>query len=231
MPIALKDKLRRELDRMKRLDIIEEVPISESSEWVISLFIVAKTNGKLRICLDLSDLSKATKRHHHHLPTTEVILSKLCNGNVFTKLDASYRYWQTPVYAESSKLLTFNTSSGRHCYKTMPYGLHSASEGFQGTISNIFCGIENAENSQDDIIVWRKDVHLHNETLKNVFEKIRSHGLKLNKSNSQIAVNEIVFLENLISRNGIKTDPENIHATQIYLSQLTKPSCKSFLGC
>ena len=113
----------------------------------------------------------------------------------------------------------------------MPYGLHSASEVFQGTISNILCRIENAENSQDDIIVWVKDMHSHSKSLKNVFEKIRSHGLKLNKSNSQIAVNEIVFLENLISRNGIKTDPENIHATQIYLSQLTKPSCKSFLGC
>ena len=31
VPIALKDKLRHELDMMKRLDMIEEVPISESS--------------------------------------------------------------------------------------------------------------------------------------------------------------------------------------------------------
>ena len=29
VPIAFKDNLRNELDRMKRLDIIEEVPISE----------------------------------------------------------------------------------------------------------------------------------------------------------------------------------------------------------
>ena len=37
---------------MKWLDIIEEVPISESSEWVNSMVIVKKPNGKLRICLD-----------------------------------------------------------------------------------------------------------------------------------------------------------------------------------
>ena len=60
--------------------------------------------------------------------------------------------------------------------------------------SNILCGIENAENSQDDIIVWRKKVHPPNETLKNAFEKVRSHRLKLNKSKCQIAVNELVFL-------------------------------------
>ena len=110
--IALKDKLRHELDRIKRLDIIEEVPISESSEWVNSMVIVEKPNSKLRICLDPSDLNKANKCHHHHLPTTEEILSKLSNGKVVTRLDASCRYWQIPVDAESSKLLTFNTPFG-----------------------------------------------------------------------------------------------------------------------
>ena len=60
--IALKDKLRHELDRIKRLDIIEEVPISESSEWVNSMIIVEKPNSKLRICLEPSDLNIALKR-------------------------------------------------------------------------------------------------------------------------------------------------------------------------
>ena len=61
MQIALKDKLRNELDTMKRLDIIEEVLISESSEWINSMAIVEKPNGKLRICLGPSVLNKATK--------------------------------------------------------------------------------------------------------------------------------------------------------------------------
>ena len=125
----------------------------------------------------------------------------------------------------------FNTPFGRHRFKRMSYGLHSASEVFQGTISNILCGIENAENSQGDIIVRGKDVYPHNETLRNMFEKIRSHGLNLNKSKYQIAVNELVFLEHAISRDGIKANPKKFMLSQIYLSQLTKPSCKGFLEC
>ena len=46
VPIVLKNKFRNELDRMKRLDIIEEVPIPQSSEWVTSMVIVEKPNGK-----------------------------------------------------------------------------------------------------------------------------------------------------------------------------------------
>ena len=111
---------------MKRLDTTEEVPISESSELVNFVVIVERPNGKLRICLDPSDLNKATKRYHYHLATTEEILSKLSNGKIFTKLDASCGCWQIPVDADSLKLLTFNTPFGRHRIKGMPYRLHSA---------------------------------------------------------------------------------------------------------
>ena len=131
---------------MELLDIIEEVPISESSEWVNSMVIVEKPNGKLRIFLDPSDLSKVTKCYHHHVSTTEEILFKLSNGKVFTKLDASCGYWKIPVDADSSKLLMFNTPFGRHLFKIMPYELNSASEVSQGTISNILCGIELLES-------------------------------------------------------------------------------------
>ena len=112
----------------------------------------------------------------------------------------------------------------------MPYGLHSASEVFQGTISNILCGIENAENCQDDIIVWGKDVHSYNETLKNAFENIRSHGLKLNKSKCQIAVNELVFLGHVISRDGIKADPKKVHATSNLPQPTNKTELQKFFG-
>ena len=44
---------RTELDRMKQLDIIEE--IDEPTERVSSLVIVEKADGRLRICLDHSD--------------------------------------------------------------------------------------------------------------------------------------------------------------------------------
>ena len=57
------------------------------------MVIVEKPNGELRIFLDLSDLKKATRRHHHYLPTTEEILSKFFNWKYFTKLDASSGYW------------------------------------------------------------------------------------------------------------------------------------------
>ena len=51
VPHTLKPKLEKELKRMVDLDIIK--PIKKPTEWVNSLVIVEKPNGKLRICLNL----------------------------------------------------------------------------------------------------------------------------------------------------------------------------------
>ena len=79
-------------------------------------------------------------------------------------------------------------------------------------ILKIICCTENARKSQDGIITWGKHFYCHNEALKEVLEKIRNHGLKLNKPKCQIAVNELVFLEHIISSDGFKDDPKKVHS-------------------
>ena len=50
VPFALKDKLKSELDRLDGRQMIRKV--KEPTEWVSSLVVVEKPNGKLRICID-----------------------------------------------------------------------------------------------------------------------------------------------------------------------------------
>lgn len=53
--------VKEELDRMEKLKVIEK--ISEPTDWMNSLVIVGKKNGKLRVCMDPRNLSyKAIKR-------------------------------------------------------------------------------------------------------------------------------------------------------------------------
>ena len=49
--------------------------------------------------------------------------------------------------------------------------------------------------------------------------------MKLKKSKCQIAVNELVFLGHVISRDGIKADPKKVHA----ISNLPQPTNKTEL--
>ena len=47
VPIPLQSKVKKELERMKELDIIEE--ITEPTDWVYPMVPVPKANGNVRI--------------------------------------------------------------------------------------------------------------------------------------------------------------------------------------
>ena len=159
VPYLLKDKLKKELDRMGKNYIIDHV--DESTDWVNSMVIVEKRDGKLRICLDPHDLNKAIKKEHYSMQSAESIMADMAGAKYFSKLDASSVYWQIKVDEESSKLLAFNTSFGRYKYKRLPFGILSASEVFQKKISQIIEGISSCVKVQDDIIVRGKTKHEH----------------------------------------------------------------------
>ncbi len=179
VPFALREKLKEELARMEKLDVIKR--IDEPTDWVSSLVIVLKKNGSLRICLDPRDLNRAIKREHFKLPTREEIMSQFAGAKWFSKLDASSGFWQLKLDEASSKLCTFNTPEGRYRFLRLPYGILSAPEVYHKTIHMIFEHLPGVETMMDDIIVWGSNRQEHDARLRQVLELIRQSNLKLNK--------------------------------------------------
>ena len=94
IPVALRSKVKEELNRMQNLGVIE--PVKEPTDWVSSMVTVTKPN-KIRICLDPRDLNEAIKREYYPMPTIEEVASRLPEAAVFSTLDATSGYWQIPV--------------------------------------------------------------------------------------------------------------------------------------
>ena len=178
VPFALKDRMKKEVNRVENMGIIER--LEKSTDWVNALVLVEKPNGKLCVCLDLHPLDLAIKLQHYRPPTTEEIISQMSGAKFFSKFDASNGYWPIKIDDSSSDLLTLWEVFGRYKFKRMPYGIHSAGEIFQLEISKIIAGCEGAAISQDDIVMWGETKEIHDQRLKTVLEKIRYSGLKLN---------------------------------------------------
>ena len=56
-PVAIREKVKEELDRMENLNVISKV--DEPTKWVNSMVVVPKPNGAVRVCLDPRDRNKA----------------------------------------------------------------------------------------------------------------------------------------------------------------------------
>ena len=223
IPCALKPKLKKELQRMVDLEIIE--PVEKPTDWVNALVIVSKPNGDLRICLDPRPLNKAIKRQHHRLPTAEEILSEMAGAQYFSKMDASSGYWQVKVDDESADLLTFGTPFGRYRFKRLPFGIHSASEVFQAEVASVIANLPGCANSQDDIIVWGTTKEEHDSRLRNVLTQIRASGLKLNPHKCVFGSTSLTFLGHTMSPEGVKPDPSKVEA----ITQMPPPKSKADL--
>ena len=63
VPIALKAKLKSELERLEDLGVIQKV--TGPTDWVSNLVIAEKPNRNLRVCIDPQHLNKALKRSHY----------------------------------------------------------------------------------------------------------------------------------------------------------------------
>ncbi|UYV63288.1 K02A2.6-like [Cordylochernes scorpioides] len=121
IPLSIREKVKAELERMEKLDIIEKV--EEPSEWTHPIVVVQKPSGDVRICVDPRKLNKYVQRARYILPTAETIFSELKGATGFSVFDASSAFWQVPLGKESTNLCTIATPFGRFRFNDFPMDL------------------------------------------------------------------------------------------------------------
>ena len=75
---------------MEQMQIISKV--DEPTEWCAGMVVVLKANGKVRICVNLTNLNESILREFHPLPSVDHTLAQLSGASVFSKLDANSVY-------------------------------------------------------------------------------------------------------------------------------------------
>ena len=208
MPIALKDKVKQELDKMETQNVIKKV--EEPTEWVNSITCVTKKDGSIRICLDPRHLNKALVRPHYKHQTLEELNHRFHNAKFFSKLDAKAGYWSVKLDNESQKLTTFQTPFGRYVFCRLPFGLNVSQDIFQLEIDRILEGCSGTVCIADDIVVYGTTEEEHDSNLLQLMRTARQRGLTFNSSKCHIKQKSITFFGNVYTREGIKPDPQKV---------------------
>ena len=233
VPIAVKPKLKKELDRLESLGIIK--PVDVPTEWISSMVVVMKSNGTIRLCIDPKPLNVALKRNHYPLPTIEDILPDLAGAKVFSVLDAKNGFWQVELEEDSSLLTTFGTPWGKYRWTRMPFGISPAPEEFQRRLNNalacapvtpiiddiLICGIgETREEAEAD----------HDRKLEDLLKTCREKGVKLNKAKMKLKLEEVPFMGHIISADGLKPDPSKVEAIKEMPQPENRQDVRRLLG-
>ena len=129
------------------------------------LVVVLKSDGDIRICINMCRANEAIVRERHPIPMIEKVLYDLNGSTVFSKLDLKWGFHQIELEAKSREITTFVTHRGRYRYKRLMFGTASASEKYQKIIKDSLSGCEGVANIADDLIVHGKGVKKHDERL------------------------------------------------------------------
>lgn len=169
-------------------------------------------------------------RRHYPLKTLEEITAKIAGSKIFSKLDCKKGFWQIKLSPRTQKFLTFATPWGRYSCVKLPFGLCSAPEIFQQIMTKLLSGIEKAEASMDDILIYATDKKELDKTTEAVIKRIKEAGLTLNKEKCEFGLTKIKFLGHLLSERGVELDTEKVEAIKKLRIPENKTELQRLLG-
>ena len=175
MAYALQKLFKEVLEHLQKFDIITPLGVDELTEWCNNFVLVPKSNGKVRLCLDLVMLNQVLIRPIHRGPILNDILPKLNNVKYMSIIGVSLGYHNIQLDTKSSYLITFACPFGRYQYKHLLFGAVPACDMFQHKIDEIFNDTLNIFGIADNILVigYNKDGADHNAAVHKVLRQCR----------------------------------------------------------
>ncbi|XP_059159253.1 uncharacterized protein K02A2.6-like [Physella acuta] len=224
----MRNKIENELSRLESNGIIKKV---DYSDWATPIVPVLKKDGSVRICGDYkATLNKQIELNRYPIPNIEEISLNLAGGDKFTELDFSHAYTQLELHPDSKVYTTINTHKGLYQYERLCFGISSSPGIFQAVMDSIFKDIPNVCVYFDNVYITGKNDTEHLKTLDKVLKIVGEKGLKINKDKCQFMLTEISFLGYILSKQGIRPQPEKTKTIKEAPKPENTQQLRAFLG-
>ncbi|XP_041987296.1 uncharacterized protein K02A2.6-like [Aricia agestis] len=228
IPLALRQPVEQELERLQRENIIYKV---ERSDYGTPIVPVIKANGSIRLCGDYKiTINPLLKDYHYPLPRIEDLFAVLGGGEQYTKLDLTNAFQQCILHEESQAMTAITTHIGTFVYRRVPFGIKCIPENFQKIMEETLNGLPSTAVFADDICVTGKDKATHLRNLKAVLRRLQDNGLKINFAKCQFFKNSVTYLGYKIDKFGLHTDSKKIEAIVTAPEPTNVTQLKSFMG-
>jgi hypothetical protein len=213
--------------------IIEE----SNSPWSSPILLVPKKvdasgQPKFRLVVDYRKLNEKTVGNVYPLPDITQILDQLGQAKYFSCLDLAMRYHQIDMDPNDVDKTAFSTKEGHWAYRRMPFGLKTAPATFQKMMNNMLSGLTGTRCFVflNDIVLYANSLADHDRKLRDVFNRLRKHNLKLEPDKCKFLRKDVVYLRHKISEHGAEPDARKLEVIEHFPTPRTPKQLKSFLG-
>jgi len=228
IPLALKEKVETEIDRLIKSNIL--VPI-DYSEWATPIVPILKPDGTVRICGDFKiTINPVLEGTEYPLPKIEHLYANVSGSRYFSKIDLKDAYQQMVIKESDRKYTTINTHKGLFSYTRNPFGIKSSAGEFQKAMETSTAGLEGIGIFQDDIIIAGSTITEHNSRLEKLLNVLSNVGLRVKLNKCKFIQKSIEYLGHRLDENGLHTLTKHTDVIKNAMVPENKTLLKSFLG-
>lgn len=176
------------------------------------------------MCVDYSDLKKASPKDDFPLPYIDVLVDNTTQFSVFSFMDGFSYYNQIKMAPIDMEKTTFIAPQGTFYYKVMPLGLKNVGATYQRAMVTLFHDMINKdiEVYVDDMIAKSQTEEEHLVHLQKLFVRLRKFRLRLNPNKCTFGVRSRKLLGFIVSQREIEVDPDKVKAIQSMPAPRTK---------
>lgn len=232
-PPKHEEEVRKQIAEMEEQGII----IKSSSKYSSPLIVIPKKSDnsgkkKFRLVIDYRKLNEVTIDDKYPLPNIDSILDKLGRAQYFSTIDLAKGYHQILINKEDRKKTAFVTPHGLYEFIRMPFGLKNAPATFQRLMNEILRDFINKTCVVylDDVLIFSTSIQEHIKSISDIFKVLEENKLKIQIDKCNFMQKETNFLGHIITKEGLKPNPEKINIIEKIQLPKTEKQIKSFLG-
>ena len=227
-PIHYVEEEKVLLQKMLQSGVIQP----STSSWGAATVLVRKKGGGLRWCIDYRKLNQVTKKDVYPLPVMQECIGALKDNVWFSKLDANSAYHQIPMDKDSQEKTAFRTKYGLFEFTRLPFGLCNSPSTYCRAMALVLKGLDwrIALAFLDDVCVIGKTVKEHFANLREVLQRFREFGMKLNIKKCAFFQKIMEFLGRKIGPNGVTLTDHSITTISEWKAPTSLKEIEQFLG-
>ena len=140
-------------------------------------------------------------------------------------------YYTIKLDPDLQKICTIILSWGKYSHLRLPMGICGSPDFFQEKMTGLMQSLDYIGCYIDDLLIISKDSYTdHLSKLREVLRRLLNAGLRVNAAKSYFALLEIEYLGYILTREGIKPQPEKCTAKLALKRPENAKSLRKFLG-
>ena len=228
LPLAKREAAEQQIAEMAAAGVIEP----SNSPWTAPAVLVRKKDQSWRFCVDYRRLNDVTRKDSYPLPRIDDALDDIAGSRLFSSLDLRSGYWQVHLTAEARAKTAFSIGQGLWQFRVLPFGLCNGPATFERLMERVLAGVPRSRCVVflDDLLSHAADFEGAMANLQEVFEAIRTAGLRLHPRKCHLLRRQTAFLGHIVSEAGVSTDPGKVAAVRDWPTPHNVAELRSFLG-